>query len=109
MRNYRSYDKRVKLLETGHTTDAAVVCEWVRAGRYYDDLTDDEREVYARYKCTTREVMEEVETAVRGDLHFRLEMTVKQPLDEIIAEIAEHMDKASEEYEKEQAAKMEGV
>lgn len=45
----------------------------IRQGAYYDELTDEQRQEYALYKGVQRKALEDVELAVNGSLHFKLE------------------------------------
>lgn len=73
----RSFEKRLSLLEGKQLPDAVTVERWIAAGRFYDDLTDEEKEMYCSYKLVDREVFEEIETAVTGTLHHRLERNAR--------------------------------
>jgi DNA-binding transcriptional MerR regulator len=46
----RSIESRLRQLETKHLSDAASVARWVAAGRFYDELSDEERDLYDRYR-----------------------------------------------------------
>lgn len=45
----------------------------LNAGAYYDELTDLEKELYAQYRGTNREALEQVEKLFDEALHFRIE------------------------------------
>ena len=46
----RSFEKRLSMLEGANLSDIAIVERWVRAGRFYDELTDAEKELYQKYR-----------------------------------------------------------
>ena len=46
----RSIECRLRQLESKHLSDAATVERWVAAGRFYDELSDEERDLYDRYR-----------------------------------------------------------
>ena len=66
-------ERRVKQLESARCTDDDAALDLIRTGRFYDDLTNDERDLYCRYHRTEKSVLETIEMAVCGTLHFRLE------------------------------------
>ena len=53
--------------------ELARVAALIEAGSYYDELTDEEKDLYCNYKQVERAVFEEVEEAVTGTLHLLLE------------------------------------
>ena len=72
----------------------------IRAGAYYDELTDEEKDLYAQHWKTEREVLEEVNTRAVGSLHFRLTRfvptrTIKR-LNEHIQEVEEMVNSLEE-------------
>ena len=46
----KSIECRLRQLESKHLSDAATVERWVAAGRFYDDLSEEERDLYDRYR-----------------------------------------------------------
>ncbi len=76
------------------------ILKLIRAGAYYDELTDEEKDLYAQHWKTDREVLEEVNTQVVGSLHFRLTRlvptrTIKR-LNEHIQEVEEMVNSLEE-------------
>ena len=59
---------------------------WTNTGRFYDELSDDEKDIYALYCGFDRQPMEDVEKAVNGSLHFRLPKREKVPSSEDMKE-----------------------
>lgn len=76
----RNIEKRLSRLEGKHLPDAAIVEQWIATGRFYDDLSDEEKGMYCSYKLIDREVFEEVEEAVTGTLHLLLEKNKRTKL-----------------------------
>lgn len=46
----KSIERRLSMLEGANLSDIAIVERWVRAGRFYDELTDAEKELYQKYR-----------------------------------------------------------
>lgn len=46
----KSIEKRLSMLEGANLSDAVIVESWIRAGRFYDELTTAEKELYKKYK-----------------------------------------------------------
>lgn len=59
----------------------------IRQGAFYDELTDEQRQQYALYKGVSPKALEDVELAVNGTLHFKIERN--SPSDSIAATAAE--------------------
>lgn len=97
-------NSRLKRLERNATSggDFADVLSWIRAGRFYDELDDSQKEKYCAYQGFPRKGMEDVENLIRGNLHIALEYKPK-PLteDEIkarIEEISAYMKERTESH-----------
>ena len=69
---------RLNRLEAQHSQGFADVLSWIRAGRYYDELSDSERERYCLYRGSDRMGLEQVEDYFNG-LHFQLESNPPPP------------------------------
>ena len=94
--------RRLKKVEEGTAADGTDlhILELIRAGAYYDELTEEEKELYAQHWKTDRDTLEEVNTLTLGSLHFRLTRliptrTIKR-LNEHIQEVAEIVDSLDE-------------
>lgn len=57
--------------------ELARVAALIAAGAYYDELTDEEKDLYCKYKQVERAIFEEVEDAVTGTLHQHLERNTR--------------------------------
>ena len=75
----KNYDKRLEKLESNPAQQWRDVRCLICQGRYYDELTADQRQRYCEYRGIERNAFEEVETAVSGSLHFRLEPKPDSP------------------------------
>ena len=76
------------------------ILELIRAGAYYDELTEEEKDLYAQHWKTDRETLEEVNALALGTLHFRITRlvptrTIKQ-LNGHIQEVAEIVNSLDE-------------
>lgn len=87
--------RRIDKLERDTAADGTNlrILELIRAGAYYDELTDEEKELYAQHWNTDREALEEVNTLAVGSLHFQLTRLVQtrtiKRLNERIQEVGE--------------------
>lgn len=99
-----SVNSRLKRLERSATSggDFADVLSWIRAGRFYDELDDSQKEKYCAYQGFPRKGMEDVENMIRGNLHIALEYKPKPLTQDEIRERAEwvqtFMEERSREY-----------
>lgn len=59
--------------------DARSMDALIAERRFYDALSDDERQRYADYKHLDRAALEEVNALVLGSLHFELEPNHRPP------------------------------
>lgn len=87
--------RRIEKMERDTAADGTNlrILELIRAGAYYDELTEEEKELYAQHWKIDREALEEVNTQVVGSLHFQLTRfvptrTIKR-LNERIQEVEE--------------------
>ncbi len=102
-----SAKSRLKRLENrAFSGDFADVLSWIRAGRFYDELTGQERARYClyRYGPGHEEPPEEYLARVMGepfDSHFRLEYKPKPPTLTEIRERAEWVQEYMEEHSRE--------
>lgn len=104
-----SAKSRLKRLERkANSGSFADVVSWIRAGRFYDELTEDEQARYCQYRYGeqhTEPPEQYLSTVFDGfsfDPHFRLEYKPKPPTEkefrENVAFIEEYMMKRQEEY-----------
>ena len=88
--------RRIKHLEAKTKPQFAEVLEWIRVGRFYDELTDQEKDRYCEYRGHDREAMEEIEMMVTGDIHFLLERKpippTKAQMQQIRQEIEDYIE-----------------
>lgn len=87
--------RRIEKVERDTAADGTNlrILELIRAGAYYDELTEEEKDLYAQHWKIDREALEEVNTQVVGSLHFQLTRlvptrTIKR-LNERIQEVEE--------------------
>ena len=72
---------RLKRLEA-HTAEQgskAIVYRLIAENRFYDCLSEEERQLYADYKGIDRQALEQVNLLVCGNLHFELERNTAPP------------------------------
>ena len=79
---------RLNRLEAQRRQGFADVISWIRAGRFYDELTSPERQRYCDYRGSDRLGFEQVEGYFYGGLHIPLE---RNPTPPTSAEIAERV------------------
>lgn len=93
-------EQRLKRLEMRRKTAFPDVLEWIRKGRFYDELTAEERQRYCEYRysmqaCSVEECMllfkPENQTAEEV-FHFRLEKKTKPPTPEEMEETRRELD-----------------
>ena len=90
-----AYINRLKKLEKEQTTEFNELLQLIRQGVFYDDLTDQNKELYCQYHGIDREAMEETELLVVGSLRFQLQEK-RPPADQkthekIIEEVSAYM------------------
>lgn len=59
--------------------DLGRIAELLNRGAFYDELTDEEKNIYCAYYGADRQALEEVTSVVMGSLHFKLEHKPKPP------------------------------
>ena len=93
--------QRLRRLEKGTGTPFADVLGWIRAGRYYDELSDSQKERYCLYRDCDRLGLEQVNGYFNG-LHFRLERNPAPPTPtqhaETVKELEEWFRQAQAEF-----------
>lgn len=87
----KNYDKRLKKLESNPAQQWRDVRCLICQGRYYDELSDEQQMRYCEYRGIERNAFEEVETAVSGSLHFRLEPKPDPPTPSKLREIIKQL------------------
>lgn len=97
-------EKRLKKSVDPVDPNEKIISEWIKAGRFYDELNDEEKELYNRYwDCNMAGLYEMYELTP----HFELEL--KQPplndeqFRERCKEIREYMQGIEDEYNTEEA------
>ena len=90
----KTLDARMRAIEhkADMLTKFAPVHVAIRKSFFYDELTEEWRDLYCEYVGIDRAVMEHIMLTVAGDLHFILrefEQPTPQELQEIIAEVEE--------------------
>ena len=92
---------RLNRLEAQHNNSFADVLSWIRAGRYYDELSDSEKERYCLYRDSDRLGLEQVNGYFNG-LHFQLERNPAPPTPTqhaaTVKELEEWFKQAQAEY-----------
>lgn len=107
-----NYDKRIKKLEgKTDTKDYPEVIEWIRQGRYYNELTYEEKLLYQEYcefgDSSMAKAAIEVENIVYKDYdeppNFKLEFRKrrKEPTPEEFAKIVKEVELIVEGYREE--------
>ena len=94
-------ERRLNRLEARHSQSFTDVLSWIRAGRYYDELNDAEKERYCLYRNSDRMGLEQVCGYFVG-LHFQLEHNPTPPTPtqhaETVKELEEWFRQAQAEY-----------
>ena len=88
----KNYEKRLERLESRPAQQWSDVCCWVCQGRFYDELDEEQRARYCAYRGVDRTALEEVEHAVSGTLHFKLERKPEPPTPSKLREIADYIE-----------------
>lgn len=107
-----NYNKRLEKLESKtDTQDYPDVIEWIRQGRFYNDLTDDEKLRYREYcefgDSSMAKAAIEVENVIFEDddepPNFKLEYRKrrKEPTPEEFAEIVKEVERMVESCQEE--------
>lgn len=95
-----SLKRRLDRIEQQRGDGFADVRAWVRAGRRYDGLADDEKDRYSCYLGIDRAVIEQVHLAITGGLDFPLftvEKATPQKIRTIAAEVEQIVLDGSEQ------------
>lgn len=81
--------KRIERLQCRKGSGENKSLKLIDAGCYYDELSDADKDAYCEYRHYDRQIMEKVELAVTGTLHFVLRKIPKpEPLEKVQKEIA---------------------
>lgn len=93
--------RRLNRLEAQHNNGFADVLSWIREGRFYDELSDSEKNRYCLYCGIDRMGLEQVEDYFNG-LHFQLERNPAPPTPtqhaETVKKLEEWFRQAQAEY-----------
>lgn len=92
-------NRRLKSLET--LNGGSIVSDILARGAYYDELTEEEREAYCKYRGTDQETIKTLYGYFYGDnLHFPCvknpEPPTRQEQEEIIKEIHDYFEQRQE-------------
>ena len=74
------------------------IAELIDKGVGYDELTDEEKEIYCNYKKISRDSLEEIFYTIKGTLHIKITRNAKQPTKEESQAIYKDLQKRIEEY-----------
>jgi hypothetical protein len=92
--------RRVERIKAVTKTESSEVLSWINKGLYYDDLTDEQRTAYCRYRDFDRQAVEDIHYLMYDDtdtaLHFPLEKNLPPMTRE---EEIQHLRTVSEEIE----------
>ncbi len=88
------YKSRINRLEKRFSCEFADVLEWVKKGRYYDELSNEEKNYYCHYWGYEKKTIEEIELAIMGTLHFKTERKPTPPTPEQYQELIGKIEKA---------------
>ena len=92
-----SIKNRIRKAQTKtHAGDSlGIVAKAIWRKAYYDELTEEEKDAYCNYRGYDRKAMEDVETMIKGNLHFVITKKPKPPtqkeLQERIEEVQEYI------------------
>ena len=99
----KSIEKRLSLLEDVHLSDIAMVEKWVRSGRFYDELTDEEKKLYQKYRESLGGVADDLagarleiwfnDTPPEIAFHFPLSRRKRPPTQEELAKRVQEVQK----------------
>lgn len=89
---------RLNRLEAHKSQNFADVLSWIQARRYYDELSDSEKDRYCLYRGSDRMGLEQVESYFNG-LHFQLERNPPPPT---AAELAARVKEVEEWFKQAQ-------
>lgn len=73
------FERRVEKLEAKSGQEYSDINCLICQGRFYDELSEEQRYRYCEYYGVDKQAFEEVNLAVIGTLHFRLERKLKPP------------------------------
>lgn len=88
-----AYINRLKKLEKEHTAEFTEIIQLIRRGAFYDELTDEQKDLYCKYKGHDREAMETIEEYINGSLHLQLKKNEPPPTKEELREITEEIER----------------
>lgn len=95
-----SYKARLKRLEAHSNEGYSDVLSWIKAGRYYDELSETEKERYCLYCGSDRIGLEQLEGYFNG-LHFQLERKSDPPTPNELAQRIQSVEQWVEDVKKE--------
>lgn len=77
----KQLSRRVDRIQSAVKTESSEVLSWINKGLYYDDLTDEQKTIYCRYKDFDRQAVEDIHLFMTDNdtsaaLHFPLEQNL---------------------------------
>ena len=88
--------------ECGISEHSSCVLRLIRSGKYYDELSNEERNAYCKYLGFEREVYETINALVFNSLHFQLEKkrkpATREQFEENVKEVEMIVQGFVEEY-----------
>ena len=92
MRNLETRLKRLEMTAKGKHPE---VLQWIREGRFYDELTTEEQEQFSQYYYgfSAKSLKEILPIFDKNPFHFQLERKPKPPTKEELAKRAEELER----------------
>ena len=97
-------EKRLKKSVDPVDPNEKIISEWIKAGRYYDELSDEEKELYNKYwDCNMAGLYEMFEVEPHFELELKQPPLTDEQFRERCREIREYMQGIENEYNSEEA------
>ena len=105
MLNVKSKLSRIeKRLKIDGDPNEKIISEWIKAGRYYDELNDEEKALYNKYwDCNMAGLYEMFEVEPHFELELKQPPLTDEQFRERCREIREYMQGIENEYNSEEA------
>ena len=105
MLNVKSKLSRIeKRLKIDADPNEKIISEWIKAGRYYDELNDEEKALYNKYwDCNMAGLYEMFEVEPHFELELKQPPLTDEQFRERCREIREYMQGIENEYNSEEA------
>lgn len=65
---------RLKRLEDASEGNYTEIIQLIKSGAFYDELTDDQKDMYCQYRDFDRQAFEDVSTVMLETMHIMLEI-----------------------------------